>query len=413
MNQKGLSGFFDSYLDGNCIFKNKKPLEFSYIPEIVLHREKEINQIANILAPSLKGDKVSNLLLYGKTGTGKTLTIRHVANHIKQTSEQRRIDLRIIYLNCKMRRIADTEYRIFAQLTKELEEDLKERGKATKKVPVTGLPTEAVYDIFYQALKECNFSSLIIILDEIDQLISKTGDEVIYNLTRFNEDFTNMQLSFVGISNNITFIDEIDPRVKSSLSQEEIVFPPYNANQIQDILRKRSNLSFKKNAIDSGVIEKCAAYAAREHGDARRAIDLLRVAGEIAERRKLSKLRTDHLDQAQHKIEKERILDVVKTQPKHSQIVIFAILLKIEQTRKEIYTGDVYGLYRQICDKINLRSLTQRRISDIVSELDMLGIINSQVLSKGRHGRTREITVPLNAVIKKKIKEILVKELDM
>jgi len=312
-----------------------------------------------------------------------------------------------------MRRIADTEYRIFAQLTKELEEDLKERGKATKKVPVTGLPTEAVYDIFYQALKECNFSSLIIILDEIDQLISKTGDEVIYNLTRFNEDFTNMQLSFVGISNNITFIDEIDPRVKSSLSQEEIVFPPYNANQIQDILRKRSNLSFKKNAIDSGVIEKCAAYAAREHGDARRAIDLLRVAGEIAERRKLSKLRTDHLDQAQHKIEKERILDVVKTQPKHSQIVIFAILLKIEQTRKEIYTGDVYGLYRQICDKINLRSLTQRRISDIVSELDMLGIINSQVLSKGRHGRTREITVPLNAVIKKKIKEILVKELDM
>ena len=416
MKQKGLSGFFDNYIDTDYIFKNRKPLQFSYVPEIVIHREKEITQIATILAPALKGNKTSNLLIYGKTGTGKTLSVKHVTGHMKQTSEKRNIDLRIVYINCKMKRIADTEYRLIGQLTKEFENDLKERNKFNKdehSVPATGLPTHEVYNRFYKAVEDCKFSSLIVVLDEVDQLIDKAGDDVIYNLTRSNEVFEDIQISLVGISNKITFIDGIDPRVKSSLSEEELLFPPYNAIQIQDILKRRSELSFEKNVIEQGVIEKCSGYAAREHGDVRRAIDLLRVAGEIAERKKLSKLRIDHIDEAQEKIERERILEAVKTQPKHSQVSLLSIILKLEKTRKSVYTGDVYELYKKMCQETNLRSLTQRRVSDIIGELDMLGIINAQVLSKGRYGRTREIKFPMNVVIREKIKRILFEELGL
>ncbi len=402
MAQKGLSGFFEKYIDETNIFKNKKALQSSYTPETILHRDEQINTIAGILAPALREEKPSNLFIYGKTGTGKTLCIKHTTNHLMAVAEKKGVSLRIIYLNCKMKRIADTEYRLIAQISKELGQE----------IPPTGLPTDEVYNIFYRILEKSKDKVLIIVLDEIDQLIKKAGDEVIYNLTRINTEITHTQLSLVGISNNLVFTDTIDPRVRSSLSEEEVVFPPYNAPQIQDILRKRADMVFKEGIVEKGVIEKCAAFAAREHGDARRALELLRVAGELAERKGLSKVRIDHLDEAEEKIEKERVLEIVKTQPKQSQVALLSIILLFEKEEKTISTGDIYEVYKQLCTKTDLRPLTQRRVSDIIGELDMLGIINATVVSKGRYGRTREIRPNMPSSLKQKIKTLLTEELN-
>jgi len=403
MNQKGLSGFFEKYLDENLIFKNKKALQATFTPNIILHRDDQINVVASILAPALKEDKPSNLFIYGKTGTGKTLTVKHVTNNMMNIASQREIPINIIYLNCKMKRIADTEYRLVAQIIKELNEE----------VPYTGLPTDEVYNKFFRILEKSKNKLLIIVLDEIDQLINKAGDEVIYNLTRINSELTTTQVSIIGISNNLLFTDNMDPRVRSSLSEEELVFPPYNALQLKDILIKRSEEAFIANALENGVIEKCAAYSAREHGDARRALELLRVAGELAERKGLSKVRLDHLDQAEDKIEKERIIEIVKTQPKQSQVALLGLILLMEKQKNQIFTGDVYEIYKELCMKTDLRPLTQRRISDIIGELDMLGIINATVVSKGRYGRTREIKSDINVTLKAKIKTTLTTELGL
>jgi cell division control protein 6 len=191
------------------------------------------------------------------------------------------------------------------------------------------------------------------------------------------------------------------------------VFAPYNALQIQDILRKRAEKAFKQDSLEKGIIEKCAAYAAREHGDARRALELLRVAGELAERKGLSKVRIDHLDEAEEKIEKERILEIIKTQPKQSQVTLFTILLMFDKGKKSIYTGDVYELYKNLCKKTDLRPLTQRRISDIIGELDMLGIINAKIVSKGRYGRTREIKIGMSYSLKQKSLTILKEKINL
>jgi cell division control protein 6 len=400
MAQKGLNGFFEKYLDETNIFKSKKALQISYTPETILHRDIQINTIAGILAPALREEKPSNLFIYGKTGTGKTLCIKHITNHMLSVAETRGTGLRIIYLNCKMKRIADTEYRLVAQIVKEMGQE----------IPATGLPTDEVYNIFFKLLEKNKDKITIIILDEIDQLIKKAGDEIIYNLTRINSDLVHTQISLVGISNNLIFTDAIDPRVRSSLSEEEVVFPPYNAPQIQDILKKRAETAFKEGVLEKGLIEKCAAYAAREHGDARRALELLRVAGEIAERKSLSKVRIDHLDEAEEKIEKERILEIVKTQPKQSQVTLLSIILLFEKEEKTCLTGDIYEIYKKLCAKTDLRPLTQRRVSDIIGELDMLGIITATVVSKGRYGRTREIKPNMPHALKQKIKEVLKEE---
>jgi cell division control protein 6 len=400
--EKKMTSFFEKFLTKDSLFMDKKVLQANYTPNKILHREQEIEQIAHVLAPALRLEKPSNLFIYGKTGTGKTVCVKYTTNNIAEVASKNKIPLRVVYINCKLKRVADTEYRLIAQLATEF-------GKA---IPATGLPTDEVYKIFFSAL-DSKEQIIILILDEIDQLAKKAGDAILYNLTRINEELSKAQLSIIGISNDLVFVDNLDPRVKSSLSEEEILFPPYNALQIQDILYERAKRAFKNGALGEGVIEKCAAYAAREHGDARRALELLRVAAEIAERKGLSMVSLNHIDEAEEKIERERILDAVQTQPKQFQVVLYSVLKLSEKNKPLIFTGEIYDFYKSLCDKINLRPLTQRRVSDVLAELDMLGIINAKVISKGRYGRTREITISTAHEITNKLKELLEKSLEL
>jgi cell division control protein 6 len=208
-------------------------------------------------------------------------------------------------------------------------------------------------------------------------------------------------------------LDELDPRVKSSLSEEEIVFPPYNALQLQDILTKRAQDVFKEGVMEEGVVAKCAALAAREHGDARRALDLLRIAGELAERDNSKKICLKYIDEANEKIERDKILDVIKSEPKQFQVVLSSIIQLTEKNPEHhLFTGEVYNFYRDLCQKYKLEILTQRRVSDIIQEFDMLGIITVNVISKGRGGRMREIKLAISRDIMGKAKEIVLDALD-
>lgn len=402
MTSSKLTEFFEDYLKKESIFLNKKALQSNYTPKTVPYRIEQIKQIAGILAPALRMEKPSNVFIYGKTGTGKTLTVHHIKYNLTEIAKNKNVPLNLIYVNCKLKKVADTEYRILAQLIKEFNEE----------VPATGLPTDEVYRKFIKII-DSKKQNLIIILDEIDQLISKTGDEILYNLIRINSELKQCQISLIGISNDLIFTENMDPRVKSSLSEEELVFPPYNAIQLQKILWQRARIGFKAGVLEQGVIEKCAAYAAREHGDARRALELLRVAGEVAERENSQIVTIKHIDIAEEKIERDKVSYVVKTQPKQSQITLYSIFKVYLDTKKPIFTGEIYEIYKTTCDKIGLRPLTQRRVSDIIAELDMLGIINAKVISKGRYGRTREICLAIPNYTIPDLQKSLVEGLDL
>jgi len=399
MLKKNLTSFFEEFLCKESLFIDRSRLQASYTPEVIYHRDKEINRIANILAPALKQEKPSNLFVYGNTGTGKTLTVKHVIDNMVEVSKNKKISLKIIYVNCKLKRVADTEYRLTAQLA----------SFFGKSIPSTGLPTDEVYKIFYDAVEK-EKCVVLIVLDEIDQLIKKAGDGVLYNLTRINEELTTSKITLLGISNDTTFIENLDVRVKSSLSEEDILFPPYNALEMQNILKERASKAFKENVIEEGVIEKCAAYAARGYGDARKAIELLRVAGEIAERGKNEKVSIEHIDEAEEKLEKEKVFDIIKNQPKQFQAVLFSILASWGKN-SSIYTGEIYDFYKRLCFKVGLRPLTQRRVSDIIGEFEAIGIISTKTISKGRYGRAREITLSVPSSVLPLTKKILEEEL--
>jgi cell division control protein 6 len=401
-----LDNIFNSAIK-NSIFNKKSVLQTNYTPESIPHRDKQISQIASIMAPVLRGDRCSNLFLYGKTGTGKTLSVHHVKNEILKKAKEVGVNVRIEYLNCKLKKVADTEYRILAALINQLGGD----------VPDTGLPTSQVYTRFIDIVDKEN-QILVLIFDEIDQAVKKISDNFLYSLTRLNSELSKAQISLIGISNDVTFLENIDPRVRSSLGEEEIVFPPYNAVQLKDILFSRTAEAFKKDSVDESVISKCSAYAAREHGDARRALDLLRIAGELAERDGSEIVGEVYIDKANDKIEKDKILDIVQTEPTQFQLVLYSIIQLTKKREKEkdftgFFTGDVYNFYQGLCEKVKSDCLTQRRVSDIIAELDMLGLINVDVISRGRHGRTRRIKIVIPQNLVEKVESILLDSLGL
>ncbi|MFC7228810.1 AAA family ATPase [Salinirubellus salinus] len=426
-------GLFDDLLEGEPIFEKKEVLRPAYTPNKLPHREEQINNMATILVTALRGDTPSNILIYGKTGTGKTASAKFVSEELESTSQKYEVPCEVEYINCE---VTDTQYRVLAQLAnkfieknenvieakleevRDLHEAVDERGPAAledteydtlealtdrideletelaemEPVPMTGWPTDRVYSTFFDAV-DYHERVVVIMLDEIDKLVEKSGDDTLYNLSRMNSELENSRVSIIGISNDLKFTDFLDPRVKSSLGEEEIVFPPYDATQLRDILQQRANVAFKQETLTDDVIPLCAAFAAQEHGDARRALDLLRTAGELAERDRTDIVNEKHVRKAQDKIELDRVVEVVRTLPTQSKLVLYATILLEKNGVHSINTGEVFNIYKRLCGEVDADVLTQRRVTDLISELDMLGIVNAVVVSKGRYGRTKEISL--------------------
>lgn len=378
---------FTKLLNQGEIFSSRDVLRSTYTPSVLPHRDEQINSLASTLVPALRGETPSNVIIYGKTGTGKTAVTKYVGAELEDGGSE--VQCSIIYINGE---IVDTQYRVLAHLARHFD----------REVPMTGWPTDQVYEAFRDVLDE-DRRVVVIVLDEIDKLTRK-GDDILYNLSRINSDLHQARVSLIGISNDLRFTEFLDPRVKSSLGEVEIIFPPYNAEQLKDILEQRSSMAFRLNALAEDVIPLCSAFAAQEHGDARRALDLLRVSGEIAERSGCTMVTEEQVRLARERIEQDRVREVVMTLPTQSKLVLHSVILLEDQGTRSITTGSVYNMYKQLCPLVDMDYLTHRRIADLIAELDMLGIIHTIVISKGRYGRTKEITL---SVSQEKLRSIL------
>ncbi len=393
-----LQNIFSTYANQPTVFRNKAVLSNTFVPKKISYREDEIGQISTILAPLLRGYQTSNVFIYGTCGTGKTICSRYVA---KQLEEAGKGKIRCIYINTKLKRVADTEYRLLNHILREFGEIM----------PDTGIPTDILYRRLFTLIENKKIS-LVLLLDEIDALFKKIGDEFLYNLTRMNTELNNAKIVMVGITNDLSFRDKLDQRIKSSLGEEEILFKPYNAVQLRNILNERISEGFLQNTVDTAAVNICAAIAAQEHGDARKALDLLRVAGEIVDRNGESVVTEQYVVMAEKKLDIDRIAETIKAQPLHSQMILYSLIKCSERERQgwadsRTLTGDLFESYSKVCTSAGTKTLTQRRFSDLVGELDMLGVVTTKLISKGRYGRTREIKMSIDGIAFEKTKSFL------
>jgi len=360
------------------IFANREILHPDYVPDVLPHREGEIKKLAEILVVSAKGEKPSNVLLYGLTGTGKTVVSKYVVKKLVEKASSIGSNLGYAYVNTRK---LDTPYKVLASIASSL----------GLRIPYTGLAISEVYRKYINALE--NWSGLhIVILDELDYFVKRNGDDLLYKLLRINEDLSKSRVSIIGITNNLYFVENLDPRVRSSLGEEEIFFPPYNAEQLYTILKQRAEKAFHPGVIDDSVISYCAALAARENGDARRALDLLRVAGEIAERENALVIGIEHVKKALAEVEEGRVNQVIATLPLQQKLVL-KVAVNLATRKGFTTTGEVYSVYLEEARRRGLEPLSQRSVSQVLSQLDMMGILIAEVRSMGRHGLTKVIKV--------------------
>ncbi len=384
-----LDNVFERFIKTDSVFIDREVLRHDYIPENLPHREGQIRCLGEIVAPVLKASRCSNIFVYGKTGTGKTAVVKYVLNRLVEKAREFGAPVRVCYVNC---RLAGTEYRIYSSLCDFI----------GVKVPFTGLALGEVFDRLKAGLNSRKLL-LLVVLDEIDSLIKMRGDVLLYELTRINEALHGSRASIVGISNDLCFKEFLDPRVLSSLSEEEIVFRPYDAAELQDILWDRARVAFRRGVLVDGAVGLCAALAAAEHGDARRALDLLRVAGELAEREGAEYVQEEHIRKAEERIEHDRIVEAVKNLTLHSKLVLCSVYLLRKAKVNYTITGDIYNVYSELCDQSGLLPLTQRRVSSLINELDVIGVLNSRIVSMGRYGRTKKIRL---SIARSLIKEV-------
>ena len=381
-----LDTVFEKFVKSTALFKDREVLRHDYLPEKLPHREEQIRLLGQTVAPVLRNARCSNIFIYGKTGTGKTAVAKYVLSHLETKAKEYGAPVRFCYVNCRM---IGSEYRIFASLSQNI-------GLS---IPFTGLSVGEVFDRFRNGL-DSSRTIFIVVLDEVDALIKDRGDGILYELTRINETLHRSKVSIIGISNDLRLKELLDPRVFSSLSEEELVFRPYDASELHNILLERSKLSFHDHALSEAALNICSALAAAEHGDARRALDLLRVAGEVAERQGATVVTEDHVRKAEKHIEHNRVVDALQNLTMHSKLVLLSVY---RLSKTSATTGNIYDVYSDICGDLGVGLLTQRRLGSLINELDAMGLLNAKVISMGRYGRTKKIRLEISRTLLKEV----------
>jgi len=290
--------------------------------------------------------------------------------------------------------VYNTRYRVIQKVAKTFISELDK----------SGFGLTYIYEKLCDWIKK-NKKRLIVVLDEVDMI--KDLDDLIYTLTRMNDELEEGSVSLIGISNRLSFKDELDPRSKSSLYETEMAFAPYTAIQLQEILKQRARLGFNKNVVEESATNLTAAITAQETGDARYALRLLLKAGEITDEKGLKKITDAEVEEARRSVDEDMAAETIITLPDHQQIVLLSTAeLTIKGSRYKklsdedtgfLFSGEVYEEYRRNCKKYKKKPRTARWFQEYLNDLEMLGLITMVESGKGIRGHTRLIRIGYSA----------------
>ncbi|MCL4404662.1 AAA family ATPase, partial [Candidatus Marsarchaeota archaeon] len=321
------------------IFAQREVLSPHYTPEKLVFREKEISSIEKAIKPALEGEKGRNLFVYGRAGTGKTSCAKYVISEIKEIPNTK---ARVSYINCRM---YNTRFRVLNKVIADHMPNYARRGYGTVDL----------YEKLMGWIEEDN-KILILVLDEIDMV--KDLDDLVYIMTRINSEIRAGGVAMIGISNKVSFKEELDPRSLSALNESELVFPSYYSDEIYEIIKARAEKGFKKGAISDEILHFIAASAAKEGGDARLSLKILSKSGELAEDKGKESVGMEEADEAVKMAESEIVYEVISSLPEHQKLVLYSIVLlaqsggsykKLTDGRDTyLFSGEVYNRYAVI-----------------------------------------------------------------
>jgi len=398
-----MENIFEKQMAKNTVFQNKDIISPHYIPAELPFREKQIDEITQGLSAVINNSKPNNLFVYGKTGSGKTSTVKHVLEQLDAFAKKKEMSASSCYINCRSH---SSKYKV---LLKALRSFYPEKD-------FLGYSASFVYEKLLEFANEKK-AHLILVLDEIDKV--KDIDDLVYSLSRGNDELEGGSITMIGISNNLMFKEKLDPRTKSSLCERELVFNPYNATELCEILKGRCSIAFKEDAVAEPAILLAGAIAAQESGDARTAVMLMQRAGEIADVEQVKVVTDGYVQKAKASVEEEIIISMISTLPQQQQLVLYAIaqlttqrkgIKKVNGEIEEgvLYSGEIFETYSDLAKKFEEHTITSRWYRQYINELEMYGLILVTASGKGIKGQTRLVKLGFDA---NKIKAALEKEI--
>lgn len=376
----------DPFATGD-VFANRKLVRVGHVPsnDRIVGRDEEINDVGGVIGPAINGDPPRNSILYGKTGTGKSLVSRYLAGWAEERAAQNDVNLVHAYIDCSD---SNTPTRIARQMTKQVEAKVEKDAD----IPLKGIgDSEYLNHYLYDLLEEVD--TFLVILDEIDIM---KNDDILMQLSRAEESGkTECFVGTLAISNKINYRERLNKRIDSSLREKEFTFDPYDATQIRDILNRRTD-AFEEGVLNDDVIPKIAALVAREHGDARKAVDMLFEAGCEAEENNDDAVTVEHIEAAKERTEIKRFKETISGFSPHGKYILYALALLAEDRKPDSFsTSKINEMYQSVAKRENSDPLKMDTVYRKLDEMEFLGITSNTHTGDG-FGSGSHLTHTLN-----------------
>jgi len=359
----------------STIFEQREALLEEWTPKELVGRDEELQKYHAALQPVINNETPSNIFLYGKSGVGKTAATRYLLNALERdAADVDGLNLNTVEVNCDG---LNSSYQAAVAIVNTLRDPANQ-------ISNTGYPQASVYQFLFEALDDLG-GTVLIVLDEVDHI---EDDSLLYKLprARSNSDISNAKLGVIGISNDLDFRNQLSSKVRSSLCEKEVSFSAYNANELQLVLKQREEVAFQDNVIDDGVIEMCAAYGAKDSGDARQALDLLLEAGDLARESENDLVTEQHVRKARQRLQTDQVVEGIRNYSQHGQLVLYALTGLAEDGDTPARTRDILGVYQQVARQEGMDPVSERSVRDYLGELTQLGIVSSTEINRGKGG---------------------------
>lgn len=357
------------------IFEEREALLEEWTPEKLVGRDEELRQYHAALQPVIEGETPSNIFLYGKSGVGKTAATRFLLQLLERdAADVDGLDLHTTEINCDG---LNSSYQTAVALVNELRDPANQ-------ISNTGYPQASVYQFLFNEIDKLG-GTILIVLDEVDHI---QDDSLLYKLprARSNGDISEARLGVIGISNDLNFRNQLTSKVRSSLCEKEVSFSAYDATELCEVLRQRESVAFKNGVLEEGVIEMCAAYGAKDSGDARQALDLLLESGDIAREKNADQVTKDHVQAARERLQTDQVIKGISNFPQHGQLVLWGLTILEERGETPVRTREIREPYEMLCDREGYNPVSDRAVREYLAELETLGIISSTQINRGKGG---------------------------
>ena len=364
---------------GPSVFKDRSRVSFDYVPEKLPHREAQLQRLFSIFRPLAEAGGTANAFLFGSVGTGKTHTARRFSMELQKYANERGRGLDFVPVNCRQKMGDDA---VLQHILRHFDPHTPERGFSIAEK----------YDILRRHLEKRNLH-LVVILDEVDALLKKSGSDLVYTFSRFGEEGAKAMVSLLLISQRKDALEHMDPAALSTFRRTSAVeFPKYTKEELGDILGTRVDLAFFPGTVDREIVELISDLAS-EYGDARYGIELLEKAGILADEERDESVLPEHVRGARASVTMSDLAERLAQLDRTHRIVLLAIARRIRR-KTYITTGEAEEAYEVTCEEFHEKPRGHTQFWKYVKDLDALGLIDAKISGEGVVGKTTLISVP-------------------